>query len=78
MATAAQIKSEFNELPINTQLELLFELWDTLAKAPGAVTLSDDQRRELEHRYERHQAYPEEAISWAEVRDKIRSRRRTS
>jgi len=75
MSTAAQIKSEFSKLPVDDQLELLYELWDTLAQQPDALTLSEDQQRELDRRYERHLAHPEEAIPWDEVRDRIRRSR---
>jgi putative addiction module component (TIGR02574 family) len=75
MTTSAQIKDEFNKLPVGDQIELLCELWDALAAEPGAVTLSDDQQRELERRYERHLERPEEAVAWTEVRDGIRSGR---
>lgn len=78
MTTAAQIKKEFSKLPVDDQIELLYELWDALAQEPGAVTLSHDQQRELERRYERHLEHPEEAIPWEEVRDSIRSGRRES
>jgi len=78
MTTVAQIKSEFSKLPVGDQLELLFELWEALAQEPGAVTLSDAQKRELERRYERHLEHPEEAVPWEEVRDSIRSGRRES
>jgi putative addiction module component (TIGR02574 family) len=75
MTTAAKIKSEFSKLPVGDQVELLYELWDALAGEPGAVTLSEDQQRELERRYERHLEHPEEAIPWDEVRASIRSGR---
>ncbi|MCB9727860.1 MAG: addiction module protein [Deltaproteobacteria bacterium] len=78
MTTAAQIKSDFTKLPVGEQIELLCELWNDLAREPGAVALSDDQKRALERRYERHLQHPEEAIPWEEVRDSIRSRRRES
>ncbi|MCB9731991.1 MAG: addiction module protein [Deltaproteobacteria bacterium] len=71
MATAENIKREFSKLTVVDQLELLYELWDALAQQPDALTLSDEQKRELDRRYEHHLAHPEEAIPWEEVRDRL-------
>lgn len=76
MSTASEIKNQFNELTIDDRLKLLYELWDELADDPKAVTLSEAQAQELDRRYERHLANPDEAIPWADVRNRVRNGRR--
>lgn len=69
--TASQIKSEFNRLSTDAKLELLFELWDELAQEPDAVSLTAEQKRELDRRYERHRLNPEEAMTWEEAKAQL-------
>lgn len=74
----AEIKSEISRLPICTRLELLFEVWDELAEEPDAVSLTADQKKELDRRYQRHLANPAEAERWDEVRAQITRRPKSS
>jgi putative addiction module component (TIGR02574 family) len=72
MTSTAQIKSQFAQLPVRAQLELLYELWDEVGRRPDAHALSEGQRDELDRRYERHVANPGGARSWDEVKTAIR------
>jgi putative addiction module component (TIGR02574 family) len=39
---------------------------------PDAISLTEEQKRELDRRYERHLANPEEALTWDEVKADLR------
>jgi len=57
------------------RLQLLEEIWDSLAATPGAIPLTDAQRKELARRRRAHARNPRAAKSWEEVRAKLVRRR---
>ncbi|HBH00407.1 MAG TPA: hypothetical protein DDZ42_00595 [Candidatus Rokubacteria bacterium] len=58
------------------RLDLLEELWDSLAVAPEAVPLTDTQRTELDRRLDDLEREGPIGIPWDEVLSRIRSRSR--
>jgi len=62
-------------LSVEDRLELIAEIWDSLAATPEAIPVTDAQRRELARRRHAHARNPLAAKSWGEVRAK-RERRR--
>ncbi len=57
------------------RLQLLEEIWDSLAAAPEAIPVTDAQRKELARRRRAHARNPRAAKSWEEVRAKLVRRR---
>ncbi len=58
------------------RLNLLEQLWDSLAVQPEAVPLTQAQRAELDRRLDDLEAEGPVGIPWDEVLSRIRSRRR--
>jgi putative addiction module component (TIGR02574 family) len=58
------------------RLNLLGELWDSLAATPEAVPLTDAQRAELDSRLDDLDREGAVGIPWEEVLSRIRSRDR--
>lgn len=56
------------------KLQLVEDLWDDLAATPGAVPVHDGQKEELARRKANLQKNPASAVSWEEVKRRIRSR----
>lgn len=56
------------------RLNLLEELWDSLASAPSAVPLTSAQRAELDRRLDDLDVEGPIGIPWDEVLSRIRSR----
>jgi putative addiction module component (TIGR02574 family) len=63
--------SELLELPVSERIQLVEDLWDSIATEPEAVQLNEEQGLELDRRLESHRASPEAAIPWVEVRKKL-------
>ena len=57
------------------RLQLLEEIWDSLAATPEAIPVTDAQRKELARRRQAHARKPRAAKSWEEVRAKLVRRR---
>jgi putative addiction module component (TIGR02574 family) len=63
------------KLPADDRAELAIALWESLTDAErnDVFELSDEQRDELDRRWEEHQRNPASAVPWAEVRLKLLS-----
>ena len=62
-------------LNVEDRLQLIEELWDSLAVTPEAIAVTDAQRKELARRRRAHARNPSAAKSWEQVRAKLERRR---
>ncbi len=66
--------SEILELSVAERIQLVEDIWDSIATVPEAVSLTGEQQAELESRLEAYQNNPGEGISWNDLKEKLRSR----
>jgi putative addiction module component (TIGR02574 family) len=59
------------ELSIPERIQLVQDIWDTIADGPDSLELSDEQKAELDRRIEKLRADPNSALTWEEVRARI-------
>lgn len=57
------------------RLQLLWEIWDSLAATPEAIRVTDSQCKELARRHRAHARKPPAAKSREEVRAKLEHRK---
>ena len=68
----SQPKPDFLQLSIPERIQLVEDIWDSIvAENPTAVQLSEGQRQEIRRRLAAHDAQPESAISWDQVRSEL-------
>lgn len=72
------VPREIRSLSVGHRLQLLEEIWDSLAETPEAIPVTDAQRKELARRRRAHARNPAAAKSWAEVRARLKRRKRTT
>jgi putative addiction module component (TIGR02574 family) len=75
---AVPSRAELLKLDIATRLELIEELWDSIASDPAAAAqlpLTDAERELLDERLAEHRADPGAARPWVDVRDELGKRR---
>ncbi len=58
------------ELSVPQRLQLVEDLWDSIAAAPGGVPLPDWQKEELDRREAEHLESPDAVLSWGEVKQR--------
>ena len=63
--------SKVLELPVDERIELVQQIWDSIAEVPEAVRLTDAQKRELERRLKAYESDPSAGSPWAEVRERL-------
>jgi putative addiction module component (TIGR02574 family) len=73
MSTGA---ADILELTVAERIQMVQDIWDSIAAVPEAVPLSEDQKRELDRRLEAYHLNPDAGSPWVEVRERIRSQPR--
>jgi putative addiction module component (TIGR02574 family) len=61
------------ELPVSERIQLVAEIWDSIAECPEQIELSDATRRLLRKRLAAFRANPSAGSPWAEVKNRILS-----
>ncbi len=56
-----------DRLGMDERLQLVQDLWDSIAADVEQSSLSDAERREVDRRWAAHQANPAAAIPWEQV-----------
>jgi putative addiction module component (TIGR02574 family) len=74
-AAMSTVGKDIRSLSVTDRLQLLEEIWDSLAETPEAIPVTDAQRKELARRRRAHARNPSAAKSWAEVRARLRRRK---
>lgn len=72
----AALAKEVASLSPDQRLELIGEIWNTLAAAPESVPVPEAQRVELEHRVAAYRAAPGEVLSLEQVEKQVDERLR--
>lgn len=70
--TPKTLRDEILRLPPDERLQLLEDIWDSLAVTPEDVPVPESHRAELDRRLDH--AVPGPGLSWDEVRKKLHDR----
>jgi putative addiction module component (TIGR02574 family) len=62
-------------LSVSERIQLVEDIWDSIAMAPESLQLSDEQRTELDRRLEAYHNDPAQGMPWDTVRARIRNRK---
>ena len=65
-------RAEILSLSVPERIQLAEDIWDTVAEVPEAISLSDDERAELDRRLDAYHKNPTAGSPWEVVRRKIR------
>ena len=67
--------TEALQLTVPERIQLVEDIWDTIASVPEAVALTPAQREELDRRLEDYRRDPAAGSPWDAVRERILKRR---
>jgi putative addiction module component (TIGR02574 family) len=62
---------DYRTLSIAERLQLVEDIWDSIAQEADALPLTPEQKAELDRRWAEHQRDPGSAIPWGKVRDEL-------
>ncbi len=63
--------AEILQLDVSERIELVQDIWDSVAAVPEADPLTDAQRQELERRLAEHYRNPDSGSPWDEVKRRM-------
>jgi putative addiction module component (TIGR02574 family) len=63
------------ELSLSERIQLVEDIWDSIAAIPQPLPLTEAQREELDRRLEDYRQHPEDGSPWEEVKKRILGRR---
>lgn len=58
-------------MPVQQRIQLVEDIWDSIAEMPEAVEIPKWHKQELEKRLEAYHANPDEGSPWQEVKKRI-------
>lgn len=61
------------ELSVAERIQMVEDIWDSIAAVPEAVPLNEDQKKELDRRLEAYHQSPDAGAPWTEVRERLRT-----
>jgi putative addiction module component (TIGR02574 family) len=68
----SQSIDEFRKLSVAERIQLVEDIWDSIAvDSPEAVPLTTAQREEIQRRLQAHDADPSTAEPWEQVRSEL-------
>jgi len=67
-------KEDILNMSISDRIQLVEDIWDSIAEMPEAISLTDSQKRELDHRLDSYHKNPSAGSPWEEVRKRIQKR----
>lgn len=62
---------QIRALPVSERIQLVEDLWDSIAAESDSVRLSEAQTRELDRRLDRFDAAPGEGGEWSALKARI-------
>ena len=65
----SNLRQQIDSLSTAEKAELLDEVWESLEA--DALSLTDAQRAELDHRIARHEQNPSDVIPWEQVKSRL-------
>jgi len=72
MSTFAE--KDILDLSVSERIQLAQDIWDSVAQVPESLSLSDEEKTEIERRLEAYHRDPHTGSPWSVVRDRIRNR----
>ncbi len=63
------------QLSISERLELIENIWNSIADMPDEIELTEAQKQELDYRLELYEQNSEIGSNWEEVKQRIKNRK---
>ena len=68
---SSNLTEEAKKLSIAERINLVEEIWDSIAEENGCFELSEAQKEELDRRLEANRANPSRGRTWEEIRSEF-------
>ncbi len=68
---SAELK-DILELSVAERIQLVEDIWDSIAAVPDSLSLTENEHQELDRRLKAYAQNPDAGIPWDEVKKKVR------
>ena len=68
---SSNLTEEAKKLSIDERINLVEEIWDSIAEENGCFELSEAQKQELDRRLDSYRANPSRGRTWEEIRSEF-------
>ena len=72
MSTFAE--KDILDLSVSERIQLAQDIWDSVAKVPESLGLTDEEKAEIDRRLDAYHKDPNAGSPWLVVRDRIKNR----
>lgn len=69
-----RIIADIIELSVAERIQVVEDIWDSIAAVPEAVPLNEGQKNELDRRLDAYHRNPDVGSPWADVRKRLSDR----
>jgi putative addiction module component (TIGR02574 family) len=66
-------KADILKLSVSEGIQLVQDIWDSIAEVPDSVSLTDEQKAELDRRLDAYHMDPKAGSPWPVVRERFKS-----
>ena len=70
---SAQTLQIIEQLSVAERIQLVEDIWDSIAQSPKAIEVTEAQKQELDVRLEAHARNPARGSTWAQAKARIQS-----
>ncbi len=67
-------KKDILDLSVSERIQLVQDIWDSIAQVPESVSLSDEEKAEIDRRLDAYHNNPNAGSPWSFVQERIKSR----
>jgi len=67
-------KKDILDLSVSERIQLVQDIWDSIAQVPESVSLTEDEKAEIDRRLDAYHNDPIAGSPWLMVRERIKSR----
>lgn len=67
-------KEDILSLSVSERIQLVQDIWDSIVEVPESVTLTDEQKAELDRRLDAYHKDPNAGSPWSIIQERIRKR----
>ena len=67
-------EKEILDLSVSERIQLAQDIWDSIAKVPESLALTDEEKVEIDRRLDLYHMNPNAGSPWSVVRGRIKNR----
>ena len=67
-------KKDILDLSVSERIQLVQDIWDSIAQVPESVSLTEEEKAEIDRRLDAYHNNPNAGSPWLQVQERIKSR----